>query len=518
MNPPTDHSPFAAGNRQVLLEVALVFVVFFVQGATPVPDVNEPYYLGRAIRFWQPGWAAGDFFLCTDQSHRVFYFAFGWLSLWLSPTAMAWVGRLMTWLLMAWAWRRLSFAAVPRRWYSVLTAALLVAVIEHCHMAGEWLIGGVEAKGFAYVLVLLGLEALLRNRWNRTWLLLGAAASFHVLVGGWAVVAAAIAWIATGARDLRSMLPGLLGGLVLSLPGLLPSLLLNFGTEPDVIRQANMIYVFERLYHHLSISQIPGWFVARFLLLTLVWLVLCRVTPADEVSRRLRAFVAGTLVIALVGVVLAPLAYFDQALCAAVLRFYWFRLIDVVVPLGTVLTAASLIAWKLQSSPRLGRFALAAAIVAASVPLGLHAAERLVPRTPRADRLPNYVAWRRACNWVVDSRQIDLDAKFLTPRMTQTFKWYTKRPEVANWKEIPQDAAAIVEWRLRMRDLYATGWRAPAERWHEWPGGSDFRRLKEIGDKYDADYVITFVRPQLPLEVVYRNRTYVIYRLPATDP
>ena len=46
-------------------------------------------------------------------------------------------------------------------------------LIERFHMAGEWVIGGVEAKGFAYVLVFLGLEAVVRNRWNRAWLLLG---------------------------------------------------------------------------------------------------------------------------------------------------------------------------------------------------------------------------------------------------------------------------------------------------------------------------------------------------------
>ena len=113
----------------------------------------------------------------------------------MSQTALAWTGRTITWLLLAWAWRRLSVAVIPRRWYSVLTAALFACLMERCHMAGEWVIGGVEAKGFAYVLVLLGLEALLRSRWNRALWLFGEASAFHVLVGGWAMVAAAVAWL-----------------------------------------------------------------------------------------------------------------------------------------------------------------------------------------------------------------------------------------------------------------------------------------------------------------------------------
>ena len=48
-------------------------------------------------------------------------------------------------------------------------------------LAGEWVIGGVEAKGFAYALVLVGLERLLRDRWGWALLCFGAASSLHVI-------------------------------------------------------------------------------------------------------------------------------------------------------------------------------------------------------------------------------------------------------------------------------------------------------------------------------------------------
>ena len=80
-----------------LVEIALIFAVFCVQGAWPVPDVNEPYYLGKAIHYWNPDWVQGDFFLESADAHQVFYFTFGWLSLWLSPPVLAWTGRMLTW-------------------------------------------------------------------------------------------------------------------------------------------------------------------------------------------------------------------------------------------------------------------------------------------------------------------------------------------------------------------------------------------------------------------------------------
>ena len=110
-------------HRQALAEIALVFAVFFVQGAWPAPDVNEPYYLGKAIHFWNP----------TGP---------GQISSWTRPTptgsstspsagcrwgsrrpALAWVGRLLTWGLLAWSWRRLSWPSCPPR-LAVLTAAV----------------------------------------------------------------------------------------------------------------------------------------------------------------------------------------------------------------------------------------------------------------------------------------------------------------------------------------------------------------------------------------------------------
>ncbi|MEA1951887.1 MAG: hypothetical protein U9N87_10910, partial [Planctomycetota bacterium] len=110
-----------SGRFQALLEIALVFAVFFVQGAWPVPDVNEPHYLTKTIHFWNPDWIGPDFFLDSADTHTVFYFTFGWLTLVLPPLLVAWAGRLLTWGLMAWSWRRLSLAVLPARWWSILT-------------------------------------------------------------------------------------------------------------------------------------------------------------------------------------------------------------------------------------------------------------------------------------------------------------------------------------------------------------------------------------------------------------
>ena len=155
LSAPAGSSP---SHWRAILETLLIFVVFSLHGAWPVPDVNEPYYLSKAKHYWDPAWCKPDLFLRTPDAHETFYVGFGWVTRYFSLDATAWVGRLLTWALLAWAWRRLSWAVVPVNWLAVLSAALFITLNENAHMADEWVVGGVEAKGFAYVLVLLGFE------------------------------------------------------------------------------------------------------------------------------------------------------------------------------------------------------------------------------------------------------------------------------------------------------------------------------------------------------------------------
>jgi hypothetical protein len=518
-----------------LAEVLLIFAVFFLQGAWPVPDVNEPYYLGKAIHFWNPDWVRDDFFLESADTHAVFYVSFGWLSLWLAPAALAWTGRVLTWGLLAWSWQRLSWAVVPRRFFAVLSGALFACLLERCHMAGEWVIGGVEAKGFAYVLVFLGLEALVRDRWNHAWLLLGAASLFHVLVGGWACIAAGFAWLRLPRQrpPLRAMAPGLVGGFLLSLPSLVPSLLLNSGVDSQTVHRAYEIQVYYRLPFHLLPQEFKQQFILRFALLIAAWALLCRAIGSRPPEARLREFVAGALAIALVGALLSPLMYVDPSLAARVLRYYWFRLSDAAVPLGAALFGTLLVHRLLQSRPGFGKLGLAIAVAIPTIHFGPLAIERLSVTVPRADAkvevLGGYASWRAICQSIAASREIPKNACFLTPIDASTFKWRTRRPEVVNRKEVPQDATSIVEWWKRLREIHGIESDTPQRYWYGSLAELDPERLRQLGAKYSAEYVLTeapglelpptparpekIAAPKLPFTIVYQNAGYVVYRL-----
>lgn len=515
------------------------FLRIFFQGAWPVPDVNEPYYVGKAIHFWNPDFGPRDDFFASRDAHWVFYFSAGWLALILPPTAMAWTIRLGTWALLAEGWRRLHHGILSRGGlFAVWTAALFAAANDHLHMAGEWVIGGAEAKGIAYAALFFALAALANGCYRRAWILLGIATAFHVLVGGWAMIAAAIAWPTSNSNrsSLRSMIPYMAAAVVIALPGILPSLMLASGASPHVESQAHRIYVFHRLCHHLVPGCFGIWNITRFALLSGVFLYLCRQVSADDRWLRVRNFVLAALLIAGIGMVLGATVQIRPVWSAALLRYYWFRLADAAIPLGTALgvglLAQSIFSEAAVQATRVRRGLVYLAIAAAGTHLVGYVVVRSVPIVPRAEwrattwresvtdpqLLRNYRGWRRACHWIAENTPPD--ARFLTPRRNGSFKWYTGRSEVVTWKEIPQDAQSIVQWWNKLLDIHVLDDPVLGKRWSRTLAELREKRLLELAEKYEADYIVTTWKPALDLEQVFAEpgNPWVVYQAKRTRP
>ncbi len=518
---PNDESLSWVDTRaRAFFEIFLILLLFFIHGAWPVPEVNEAHYLGKAKNYWNPEWCAKDFFCGTANAHPMFYWTFGWLTLWLPLPAVAWVGRLLTWSLLAWAWRRLSAALAPERFAAVLSAGLFLALLHRGHLAGEWVVGGVEAKGFAFVLGLLGIEAVVRDRWNWAWLCFGAAAAFHVLVGGWLVVAAGIAWWIlqwSGDETSRDVHPwALVAGGLLALPGLIPAVMLTRGVDPAVASEAVRIYVHERLPHHLVPQTFPWYFLLRFAAMAALWLVIAWRIELDGAGRRLAAIVHGSLAIATAGLAIGFAAAIWPEQVDWLLRYYWFRTADVLLPLGLGLALTMVVVRKLRQQRPAGIVWLTMGIFAVGGHLGTVLHERLALPIPPADRkMRNFSDWRQTCVWV--AARTPRDAVFLTPRLASTFRWYTHRAEVVSWKDIPQDAVGIVEWWRRLCDVHHRVKRGPLVCWRSSLSEAPPEELVRLAKEYDAQYLITEALPPLPFELVSPpNDSYAVYRLPKT--
>ncbi|MCC7474875.1 MAG: hypothetical protein IT425_05730 [Pirellulales bacterium] len=523
------------GGWQRFVEVLLIVAVFFVVVGDPPPNVNESHYLGRVKHYWNPAWCAGDQFLESQDTQLAFIWVIGPLTKCLSLTATAWIGRAVAWVLIAWGWQGLSWRFIPHKWAAVLSASLFLGLTNYCHLAGEWVVGGVEAKCFAYALVLFALRAMIDDCWNAVWLWFGAATAVHPLVGGWCAILSAGVWgvvnlregIRVAATRALSMSPGLLGGAAMSLIGILPALSLGWNVPAEVVAEANQIYVFDRLPHHLApltlvsselTRRLAGHLaiVVAMLLLSLVLRKVGSSSLRDELIRlrRLELFACGAVGLAIIGFAIEYLFQANPAEAARWLRYYWFRTTDIAAAMAVALQVTVALALAVQARKRWAVAALGVTIaVVLWYPITLCQARWesrgfLIPQTEMY--LADVESWRDVCEWIANNTPPD--AVFITPRQNQTFKWRAGRAEVATRKDIPQDASAIVEWKKRLTDVYGTTF-AGQEIFVDSVGTLGMERVTESARKYGAQFVLSDRTEMLRLPVVYQNREYLVYRI-----
>jgi hypothetical protein len=501
-------------------ETLLIFLLFLLHSGYLPPNVNEAHYLAKAKHFWDPAWCPNDFFLSTANAHWLFYFAFGWVGRFVSLPVMAWIGRAVVWTFQAFAWQRLSSALVSQRWISVLTAAWMVTLNQKYMMAGEWFIDGVEAKGFAFACMLLGLTNLAKGNWKRVWPWLGLAAGFHVLVGGWAVVCVAFAWLASPSPrpSFMKMVPSLCCGFILALPGLFPAAVLSNGHRNSA--DAAMIQVFHRLPHHLLITTWPTHFYLRFAGLVVGWAVMLLVTRKIRQDSRLQRAVLASLL--LVGFGIAITYHFQDTPdrlqhAAMLLSVYWYRTADIFVPLGLAVMVGLVAARAATATSTRGAFLLLLLVIPPTLYFGQIALIRGCEGNAisRGDqKLPFAADWVEVCKWVANSEQVPSDALFLTPLTAQTFRWHANRGEAVCRKDMPQDSASLVPWWDRVRELHGKGEENGIDLWHDSLTEIAPNRLGELGEKYGAQFLITESSPALPFKRLGPvGKYYTVYDL-----
>jgi hypothetical protein len=487
----------------------------------PVPSVNEPHYLTKAKHYWQPQWCAGDFFLESSNPHLVFYQTIGALTQWLTLPQSAWAGRLIALALLAWGWTRLIPRISSCRGAAVGSGCLFVLLQALGNVSGEWLVGGVESKTVAYALAFAGWASLLERRVLPAAVGLGLAISFHPVVGGWCVIATAMALIAGAFVDRRGIASGptatpsmatwvaaVLLLTVCALPGLVPAVQSLTAADPHVAARADFYQVGVRLKHHLDPQAFPVSAYRFYGLLLLFWLLLRRPGTPSPARTLFVRIVLASLVIAGVGVVVGwgprPIDQMPLArLRVWLLKFYPFRLADLLVPvLLSVVMFERLQQWaQLQPAGWKRRAGALTAAAAFGLALWIPDADRSSSRMAPAQQTD----WIEACEWI--RRETPEDILLYAANEDWAVKWFAHRAEYVNYKDCPQDAAGILEWVQRLRTL---------NRWHRGAfadGRLSAGDLHALHEETGITHLLVSRLGPVDSEPVYRNATFRIYQI-----
>lgn len=494
--------------------IVFASLVIFSAVRSPVPGVNEPHYLCKAKHYWNPNWCPGDFFLESSNPHLVFYYTIGFLTRTFTLAETAWMGRLAALALLAWGWVRCVAQIVPGRWASVWAVWMYLAFAAVGNWSGEWMVGGVEGKVFAYGFGFWAVAAWWDRQFKRSALWAGLAVSFHPVVGGWMVISAIGAILASAlfpscrvkSLDEKPSTSTLLQwSLVLAifvlacLPGIWPAFeLLDSGD----VQEANIvtrIQVFYRIQHHLDPMSFTQARYAAYGLMVVLWLIARYRLDWGRAERWFAWFVGGSIVIAMVGIGLGygerPVEIDDITWRYRLLKFYPFRLADILVPVAVCVTVAGLVSQRLLGGS-VGKWLGTPGQAWVRCWLLFASAFIFSLVTPAVDRNPSRMKetqredWLEVCHWIRD--ETPDDAMVWTPNNSWAFKWYAQRAEYVSRKDCPQDAAGIIEWNERM-----------GQKLHE-----AFAKEPRLGFA-----IFRKGKGYLPLGLVHENESYTIYDL-----
>ena len=443
-----------------------------------------------------------------------------------------------------------------------LSVMLWLAGMFWGHLAGEWVAGGAEAKVAAYALIFFSFGFFFRERWTIGWLYLGIACAFHVITGLWVflgslLICAVLEYQTSGSKQtwsaiLRECWLKQGWGIMLATLGLIigaiPPLVLDWGVPTGITTQAALIQVYGRLGHHLAPTQFSAVRWQAFSVLLAITVVLIALSIAANRSRNpsknrkpnaeagwptgLKWLVGHGIFAFSVAAVACVIDWGGSGLSrdvvAKILKYYWFRWNDVAMPMAAM--GAGLWLTTSLRSENLRRGAFFAMILIGgnlvwqkttehqSSWVGAGEKSRLLNKSDSIEEQTQELAdWLAVCGFVRE--QTDASALWLTPRNQQTFKWHTGRGEVAAWKDMPQDAASVVEWSRRLVDAYPLD---PERKLIPW----STEKIMELHQHYGFRYVLIDrrVRGQSPplLPLLYprsdeENATFSVFEIPNYD-
>jgi hypothetical protein len=490
--------------------------------ASPIPGAGEPYYLAMAKHTWAPDWCARDLLLGSLNTHYVFSYTFGLTTKWLGLTASAIAGRSVGLLLLSFSWVSLAKRLTTNPLHAVPALVLFLSLHQFQSLSGEWLVGGIEGKVPSWAFGLLAIRFALDRSWVRVGTMLGLAVSFHPVVGGWVTLAIVGGWLSNrcfGERfaqgEAGRLVAGVLLSILLAAPGLVAAaaalrptgvpanLAEDVRDETHLQNKANYIQVFGRLKHHLDPMEFGRNSWLWYGVMVTASLALLPFAPELKSSNRLIPIVATGVIFAFISLLIGwgPRPGRDMAgyiWKAQFLKLYPFRYIDLMLP---ALVGIQLTAVLSKFAPQ--RLGLRVALTT----IGGLTVVATAPTNSAAYTATNRTDWQAACSWI--DANTSPQSLYVTPRESKTFKWNANRAEWINHKDMPQDAAGIVEWNRRLWAIQA--WRQDAIKDDPTYSALDMYRLRQLTS---ADYLLTYRIGPIDLEPVYQNETYRLYKLP----
>ncbi len=219
---------------------------------------GEDHYLSYAKYWWNPDWIPNSFILQEFAGTRLlFQYLTGPLLEHVSISTSALILRGLNFLGFAYALTVLTQSLNLPRLFAVVSFTLFL-IGRQSLFGGEWIFVSVEPKTFAYVFLLLAVNAYLRERYITMTVFLVLATYFHFLIGAWFFIYVGALLIS---KSLRSLLRVVCLSSVLLGPFIWYLYQGYFSTFSDCAHNMSHVYNYYRIPHHTGLFQSLDYFL-----------------------------------------------------------------------------------------------------------------------------------------------------------------------------------------------------------------------------------------------------------------
>jgi len=513
-------------NKDFLIKVFFVFIFLILTFLLiNILNSNEAQILPNAKKMYYPNWLKNDWFLNLNTHYRLFFnLVVGSLTTILPLYIVSIVCRGIAYLL---------FSIIIVRFMTFIQIGTEFSIIVifffsryQSLIAGEWIIGQIEAKVFAYIFVLFGIYSLIHKQWFKVAVFTGLAVSSHVLIGVYASFSMLL-FMLLNMKEYRYEFKTILKVLPIfilfsgfGIYSIILNLVNNWGIDTST---ASVIYII-RSAHHL----LPSYWISNKLgifkvLASIIFLLSTVVIDKNTKRRTLAKLGLSSYSLFLIGLIFYLTGKHN------LLKYYWFRFPDTIVPLLCFLISFSFISEvvsrqaereianiKIKNTVKISCFIIS--FILLLKPLynsGKILKKSIISRNPVYIEYysNNYIT---LTDWIKhNTSENDI---FLVSPTIDTFYIAANRAEYVSFKHVPQDETHVEEWYRRIKvcnnnePLRSYGFRNLSQIEENFYSLDD-KKVNEICRENGIKYYVGLVGKRRELNSVYKNDEYSIYTI-----
>lgn len=461
-------------------------------------EYNEMDVIPFGYALYNSNWLSNDWYLSLDILYRLpFGFIAGFFVEYFGFIATIFFGRIVSYIFFSYVFVKLLKVIELDYFLGCIGLMLFLVFFPKGMNAGEWMIGGLETKVFAYSFALLSITKALKKEDTYALFFAGLALSLHLLVGVYHTICLSSIFVyqsTKGEIEIKDLIKRGYWYLIGGAWGLVGISYYLFDLTSEAANIGWDIYVEVRVPYH----TIPKLYFEALLFPFLFTLVNAGIflISKNRLLRTMSLYVLITVAISGVGYVL----YLVGA--QSLLRYYFFRFNDTIQPFLTILTLLILFGNLLEKSrDTKGKRLIVPGLVVMLFGFFTFKNEGnisawLTPSTYSEKELKQTSSIDlELMEWI--DQNTPMDAVIIAPIEMESFYILAKRSLFVSWKHSPQRPDDIVEWYRRIQLLN---------------GGEDLR-VKNIDHKKELarNYATLTLDDILKIKAIYPEVSHIVF-------